>query len=469
MSSTKETTHEPIPDETETQDIPEYDDTTTAIVDFPTSFNFLDTNDSPDIRNTKYKSPTDHLNCPICQQPFINPLTTICGHTYCKECIYECFKMAKTNNNSRTDELTGYCPLDRTPLDGANINDLFPTPLIITNLIDELKVYCANHERGCDWVGTRWELEHHVKDICQYTGVRCNGLRSDGSICQLIIERRFEDKESSQCVHLKFECEFCKTKITKITETKHLEQECLFNYKTCELCDNDMIPEKNMARHQENCRKIGRFICPAHEIGCKWIGTNETSLELHIENNCQLYHFLPTFTTMKDKMDSLVLENETLQKQINKMLDSIIQGKITNLGYSESIEEINKFESIEDQDKLVYLNFEIDRLKYEINERIIPFMNKSIVNERENMMNNLINDNFMIREDMNVQRMMINSLRKQLQFLLFSKNRNTTLSGGVGGTNNMFPSMFPTEELGLGNIYETVSRSNSEERLNLKL
>ena len=86
-----------------------------------------------------------------------------------------------------------------------------------------------------------------------------------------------------------------------------------------------MIPEKNMARHQENCRKIGRFICPAHEIGCKWIGTNETSLELHIENNCQLYHFLPTFTTMKDKMDSLVLENETLQKQINKMLDSIIQ------------------------------------------------------------------------------------------------------------------------------------------------
>ena len=69
----------------------------------------------------------------------------------------------------------------------------------------------------------------------------------------------------------------------------------------------------------------------------------------------------------------------------------------------------------------MYLNFEIDRLKYEINERIIPFMNKSTVNERENMMNNLINDNFMIREDMNVQRMMINSLRKQLQFLLFSR------------------------------------------------
>lgn len=144
MSSTEESTQEPILDGIETQDIPEeYDDTTTTIVDYPTSFNYLDTKDSPDIRNAKYKSPTDHLNCPICQQPFINPLTTICGHTYCKECIYECFKMAKSNSSSssssRTDELTGYCPLDRTPLDGANINDLFPTPLIITNLIDELK------------------------------------------------------------------------------------------------------------------------------------------------------------------------------------------------------------------------------------------------------------------------------------------------------------------------------------------
>ena len=163
-----------------------------------------------------------------------------------------------------------------------------------------------------------------------------------------------------------------------------------------------------------------------------------------------------------EKVNSLTLENEFLQKQINKILDSIIQGKITNLGYSESIEEIDKFLSIEDQDKLMYLNFEVDRLKHEINERLIPFMNKSQVTEQENVVNNLINDNFMMREDMNMQRMMINSLRKQLQFLLFARNRN-----GVNGSGLML-SLLPTQDD--QEMYEfAVSRNSSEERLNLKL
>lgn len=170
------------------QDTPsdEYEDTV-YIVDYASSFNLLEPDDRPDIRGITYKSLTDHLNCPICQQPFINPLTTICGHTFCKECIYECFRMAKGNNrsagstlnNSISEERKGNCPLDRTPLDAANINDLFPTPLIVTNLIDELKVYCLNKERGCEWIGTRWELEHHVTDTCGYTGVRCNGTRPE--------------------------------------------------------------------------------------------------------------------------------------------------------------------------------------------------------------------------------------------------------------------------------------------------
>ena len=89
-------------------------------------------------------------------------------------------------------------------------------------------------------------------------------------------------------------------------------------------------------------------------------------------------------------------------------------------------------------------------------------MNKSQVTEQENVVNNLINDNFMMREDMNMQRMMINSLRKQLQFLLFARNRN-----GVNGSGLML-SLLPTQDD--QEMYEfAVSRNSSEERLNLKL
>lgn len=472
-----------------------YDDTI-RIENCPTSFNLLESDDRPDLRNIKYKSTTDHLNCPICQQPFMNPLTTICGHTFCKECIYECFKMSKNarNGNSNENETAGFCPLDRTPLDSANINDLFPTPLIVANLIDDLKVYCLNHERGCEWTGSRWELEHHVLVECPRTGVRCNGKRIDGSICDLIVERRFfnqldedEDEgegdqqkvnedEENECIHKIFECKFCNQKLSQISYHNHLEKECLFNYKTCELCGNDMIPFKNLVKHQENCIKIGHFKCPANEIGCKWIGSNETSLEIHLENNnCQLYQFLPAFKNLNDKVTSLSLENEFLQKQINKILDSIIQGKITNLGYNDSIEEINKVQSMDDQGKLIYLNFELDRLKYEINERLIPFMNKSRVNEQESVINNLINDNFMLREDLNVQRIMINSLRKQLQYLLFARNRNGASSGFTNGM--IGPHMFTNNNNNNTNsmneenpdMFDFATSSNSDERLNLKL
>lgn len=92
-----------------------------------------------------------------------------------------------------------------------------------------------------------------------------------------------------------------------------------------------------MAKHQENCLKMGKVKCPAHEIGCKWVGSNETSLEIHLQNgNCQLNQFLPFYTTMNERMTSLELENLFLQRQLHKILDSIIQGKVTNLGITKA-------------------------------------------------------------------------------------------------------------------------------------
>jgi len=214
---------------------------------------------------------------------------------------------------------------------------------------------------------------------------------------------------------------------------------------------------------------MGKVKCPAHEIGCRWVGSNETSLEIHLQNgNCQLNQFLPFYNAMNDRMTTLELENLFLQRQLNKILDSIIQGKITNLGYNEGLEEINKYSGEEDQDKLIYLNFELDRLKFEINEKLIPFINRSKISDQENMIKNLVNDNFMMREDMNLQRMMINSLRKQLQFMLFSRNRGVGGVGGVGGIGSTMPSTMHGDDFG-SDMYELESRNSSEERFNLKL
>lgn len=389
--------------------------------------------------------------------------------------------MAKPRDGSET----GICPLDRTPLDPKSTHDLFPTPLIITNLIDDLQVYCLNYERGCEWHGRRWELDQHVLVDCGYTGVRCQGKiespkeetdesipQSDGEndieeenkadeedgssdnkedinedrICNLIVERRFV---SEKCCHILYDCDFCNQKINDVTKDKHLDLECLFNYQTCELCLNDMIPKKHMERHKENCQKVGRITCPAREIGCKWVGTTATLLEIHTQQ-CQLQLIYPTITKMQEELKDSTSENKFLQRQINKILDSIILGKITNLGYNESIEEISK----KDSDKVLYLSFEMERLKYEMTEKVIPFMARQSLLESEAVVNNLINDNYLMKEDLNLQRMLINSLRKQLQFLLFRNN----MTGPPGHRSD-----------DIVDLLDVVSRSGSEERLNLKL
>lgn len=425
-------------------------------ISHPEAFNITD---KPDLRNAKYLAPTDHLQCPICQQPFISPYTTLCGHTFCHECILECLKMAR---DSESDTL-GVCPLDRTPIDANNLQDLFPTPILVNNLVDELKVYCLNEKRGCSWIGCRWELDTHVISNCDFTGVTCGKSRrlthndnddndnDDECItCDLLVERRFMN-DDEECIHRLYDCEFCSAEVTKITEEIHLENECLFNYKTCEFCSNDMIPLKNLEKHQQSCKKVNKFICPAQEIGCKFIGNSLPSLENHLINNCPLNNFLPFYKSMVERVEDLSSEKAYLQKQINSILDLIIQGKITNLGYNEPLEEINKFKDLVDEDKMMVFNYEMERLKYQIDEKVIPFINKQ-TNEREPIINNLVNDAFMMKDDLNLQRMLINSLRKQIQFILF-KNHRPSLSGLNPSPNPIFD-----EDL-----------SDSDERLNLKL
>lgn len=505
---------------------------------YKTSFDLVAASSKPDLRNALYVDYPVHLTCPVCRQPFIRPMTTICGHTFCFECIAECI------------DLTEHCPLDRTPLMKDNVNDIFPTPLIVANMVDELQVTCLNHERGCEWIGQRWLLEHHVTSECGYTGVHCRGLQLDeaaeapelpraasatlsgggggatlapsgiedvGALdsppprissdhtpqpdqlnttsrletldsprphrfglpdstpepyepygvdtefdplteafdaaylhshkeCPLLVERRFLDGD--ECVHKLYPCPKCSSQITKATKEDHELHECEGNLQRCELCGNDAIPQKNMAKHQANCKRSGRIRCPAHHIGCKWVGDTEPTLEAHTEK-CPLHSLVPFVESLQDKIGALENANRALQQLLGKILDSIVQGKVTNLGYSEPVEEIGRFSQdlseAHSRDCMVHLEWEIDRLRAEMDRKVNPFISRELqaLTERQNTMNGLLSDNFIMKDELSVQRRMISGLRKQMQFLLV-RNRPYV----------------ETPEL---------PRSTSEERLNLKL
>ncbi|GME84448.1 unnamed protein product [Ambrosiozyma monospora] len=335
-----------------------------------------------DLRTLHYVSTPEHLNCPICQCPFINPYTTICGHTFCKACIVEALK----------SPMGSKCPLDRTELwwhgqptsrncdengnsfddpvvnafieafieggepdsldaqqaianyhngsvrqrravwrlfnsvdtsveepgdpvtaetvrnrllsstteedqsqeDGNNEefddddesnDDIFPAPIIISNITDDLQVHCCNEGRGCDWIGPRWNIQSHVLDECGFTRFVCGKVKLDGSICRVLTQRRFlvddldgpkkndnNDDEpiegqtgniSNQmtkskqqgCPHDLFPCEKCTKMVSQVDLESHLDTECDENYIKCHGCGLDIL-KKGFKKHEESCTKF---------------------------------------------------------------------------------------------------------------------------------------------------------------------------------------------------------------------
>lgn len=435
-----------------------------------TSFDIIDNQSRPDIRSARYADSTDHLQCPICKQPFIKPVTTICGHTFCEECLGECLNMSKS---SGSDE--GFCPLDRTPLLRLNIHDIFPTPILITNMVDELMVFCLNSGRGCEWRGRRWELESHLLQSCDFTGVICNGriknldfsscedsksTTEEYDRCDKVVQRRYLSQNDDYCVHEHFPCQFCSTMINRVTEQDHHENACELVNSFCDLCENDLIPKKDLAKHRSNCSKSGRLVCPARSIGCTWVGSSEPSLDNHIQNgNCLLFELLPHYSRLEKNLEEARKDNETLRQLMNKILDSIVLGKATNLGYCEPIQEINtlgdEFNLDEGKEALLRLRCDFERHKLEVEEKIVPYIERerAAAPERESLLGTLMNENLVMKDELNLQRALMSSLRKQVQFLLFQRRSNVQMRG------------LESEEV----FNEVASRSSSEERLNLKL
>ncbi|ODQ64607.1 hypothetical protein NADFUDRAFT_52240 [Nadsonia fulvescens var. elongata DSM 6958] len=138
-----------------------------------------------DYSSLDYIDVPGHLLCPICQYPFVNPYTTKCGHTFCKECLIQ----ALEPNVDLSVECR--CPIDRRPLNRDYVEDIFPAPKIISNMVNDLVAYCPNKSRGCQFQDQRWLLQRHIKDVCDYALISCGGIKEDGSVCSQPTHRKF--------------------------------------------------------------------------------------------------------------------------------------------------------------------------------------------------------------------------------------------------------------------------------------
>ena len=90
----------------------------------------------------------DEFTCNLCQQIFVNPLTTqCCRQTYCKDCIHNWLS------------INSVCPNDRRPV---RQQDLIQSPKFVVNILNNMRVKCVHHLNGCPVVQPMNQLGKHV-------------------------------------------------------------------------------------------------------------------------------------------------------------------------------------------------------------------------------------------------------------------------------------------------------------------
>lgn len=149
-----------------------------------------------------YKDEVDEdLMCQICLQPFVAPLDTPCGHTFCQVCM---------NNYLKVNPM---CPLDRKPLTDMSCS---PSNLVLKRLLDKLPVTCPNSD-SCDELLQRGLLSDHLRYRCSGTMVACQFA---GAGCD------FRGPTKKMTAH-QIECRFKKEGITRLPvlegEVSHVE------------------------------------------------------------------------------------------------------------------------------------------------------------------------------------------------------------------------------------------------------
>jgi DNA repair exonuclease SbcCD ATPase subunit len=194
-----------------------------------------------DLRSLEYvEQPNHHLFCDICVTPFVDPVSTPCGHDFCSSC----FRAWSRQNN---------CPTCRRELPDGSF-ELRPSTSL-SKILDELKVRCPNSE--CTETVERSEIQAHVDKYCDYTLLQCAG-------CDERIERKHQDEE---CLHRIVSCSLCNVELAKKDLKSHQLESCKASIKICADC-NQSISAPAFAQHQNNDCERATISCPGSTLGC---------------------------------------------------------------------------------------------------------------------------------------------------------------------------------------------------------
>ena len=230
-----------------------------------------------DLSNLEYVSDCNkNLECGICREPLVQPLTTQCHHTFCRECLGRAIRPRRI------------CPCCRHYLTRPV---MVPNKIVI-DMLDEMKVYCLLRSRGCQEILARSDIAKHMMHDCGYLLVAC-----PIKTCTILLPRK--DFRDGICRHKMTQCAHCKLfSCPEVDLAAHIEGTCPEYKITCSEC-SQLVPRKAFDDHVEECVKP----CKAGAYGCAFTGRDDARVE-H-EAACPLATLVPWLKGQEQIMRSL--------------------------------------------------------------------------------------------------------------------------------------------------------------------
>ena len=269
---------------------------------------------------------SDRFICQICAKVLREPhLAVCCGQHFCESCLNRWFKQHRKQS----------CPHCRA--EGKAFSHVINKGL--RSEINQLKVKCSNHDKGCKWTGELGALNTHLKSDkgCGFVEVNCPNqccgeLHSDFTYPVQSIQRKDLDRHlKTECDLRQYQCEYCGYKDTyhNITGKGHPSaheanisvfispdllhydpphyDECPEFPLTCpNKCGAMSIKRKNMHSHHSWCPQEP-VQCPFAEAGCKE-DLHRCQLEDHMTSSVQ-QHLLLVMNDYKRLKEKLRQQN----------------------------------------------------------------------------------------------------------------------------------------------------------------
>ncbi|KAF9974542.1 hypothetical protein BGZ73_002025 [Actinomortierella ambigua] len=242
-----------------------------------------------DPKSLQYVEPTQtSLQCTICYEYFTDPVSSPCGHTFCRDCIRQAM------------EVNPGCPLCRTAIDVQSLYEV----IALSRICDELLVFCPHKSLGCPHTCPRTQLGKHLKDECNYIGTMCRIEE-----CRKKLLKKDLSEHMETCPYKRVDCLMCHSKVQRSQLSEH-HKTCPAESVTCPHCNTT----RTRLRHLEHIEACPQQIidCTHGEFGCPWQGPRFELQALHIPQ-CP-YEAIRGFLDMhKSKMQSLEQENQQLR------------------------------------------------------------------------------------------------------------------------------------------------------------